>query len=1736
MTLLANSTAIIPVSSQHGFDGSNTIPSIDEGYCIDLENADLSEAGVIRKRPGHCPYHSDFPCKMIYETRLAVGGYSLAYDKINFRSLTVRVTVLNAAGLAFLDSKFGYQTNRVADSKYAIAEILNSLDGGYAGMIEDNEILWDNTTMASTKSWKPIKILSPSIFIIPAGILPAANVSVYAHPGCCLPKLKRITNVEIVSVAPGTNNAYKVYTVEYVHSIGYYWCPVQGKMTFSSKVNGEYVIFIPAVMSSRPDFVKDALYFVAPIISRTSDADVTTAATVYPDSVEAEDRITYSTIAAGTYYVKGIGAEVIPTALESFYQLLEERDKLVTCVDGNLYKEPSTFFTTTQYSITPPSALTGQTLTKSLGVYFITYAGANTVYLVGDKVFIQRQNSDTQAITVYQMLVSAVTTAGVYVTGDAPATVSTGEVLHFTRYTNTITISGSGFPTGMIIYVDGITPYRVSYCDAGVLGFDYPISISSNSLIYVCNPWEVVEAYSTKIRLDQVSGNVTKIKPSTKYSFGAYIGDDKGIVRYDGNIPFNLSLPGPKVIGARSIPGTKGTFPIAVSANNQKIGQPVRAVFTYVFYDVNGMRIETENTVLGDGSITPNAAGDGSDYAELVEYKISYPPLVPAGYQVFVHAYVSTINTEVNVEQDFFLYRIIRIFPNAADVTRDVYSPISVIVGDIPGSALASAPVLSSIGNPILVPPRAKHLATIAGRLLAANLTSFPYVKYKPLRVFDDANRFAAYLYIKVSEDNGTTYKEYYTAPVGMVANGTSQQANTSDVNATTTVLGGTDNNYPATFPGYLVNALEYGNAEVGVGAATVAYTNTANIFKSADYTAPATFTAGTTRVVMRKGSRQVNIKGLPIKFETEVFTVSKPAADIIYNATSYWTDPTFGTDGVPEAIKGTGFAVFENVPAIGGKFLRSNLDGVYISCGTNTANPELVLSFYEDVFPKATWNASIDTKYLVLHGVGTYISVTSTQGDEVLSFDEDLVWYCVFTDTVAIVLSGGGTRTINNYRITPFLVKGAGATASFDAVTIGTVSGGNTLDNRDITIEVFRALNTATAVDSYVAALKDFTIPPDYVTVAKAGIGGAGGIFAVGDYLTFELLNLDRQKLSANFPRLSGVSWVVTASAAGTITVKSISTRAIKPGGISESVVLNALSYVVNTKKMFTVGLTGNVPYLTTYLTAGVGLYGRGSYLLVRGYDNDSVCLELSGPIDEITGIATNKIIIPIPKPWLTTGTATETYAIDYRKITGVMNSCVIRSFPLVYGRYPIPVPRRLSTNSEFYDLALPVYSQNQYISDNTYVQITKRFLHAIRKSTNVPSLSTTENISVGEFVVYSTDGENNFVTVSAVGGPGYWEIQGIDNTTLLPVTVKPVYNTNYTLYGREDNRGSSLIWTDTVSASNAILGSLPTFRKDFYKEINAEDDSEITGMAAFQNAGIITKKNSIWRVTFDESGKIAAQRIQSPTGSVGGNNLPTTISYCYFMNASGVYFTDGSTTEQVFKLNRFFNENVDTSERMLKRCAGYTDAERKIVHLGAPYYSKYVDNTGNVNGQFDYCYNDGVFGWSANIGIPALKFVTANREIFFINAEGGVSKIRNEDSLSRFRDGNGPIDFNLKTRYLDAEELQKYKFLRNVLFAFGDYSTFNAETYYTIDFKSAEYPLEIYNQTGASFYKGTVTQGNTQLLKQLRETIAQRVFTISFRLAESTVDTDFPIYRISVEGWLGNSRLVSQKGGTRT
>ncbi len=136
MTINSNDTITVPVTSYKGIDGSNSIPNIPEGYCIDLENADLSEAGLIKKRSGYVKAYGDLPCKFVYEKTAT----TLAYSTLTNRVLNVTIKPYDATGLAYLDAELGYQSERdlTLTTNLVIVTIVNSSSGG-SQMLEDFE-------------------------------------------------------------------------------------------------------------------------------------------------------------------------------------------------------------------------------------------------------------------------------------------------------------------------------------------------------------------------------------------------------------------------------------------------------------------------------------------------------------------------------------------------------------------------------------------------------------------------------------------------------------------------------------------------------------------------------------------------------------------------------------------------------------------------------------------------------------------------------------------------------------------------------------------------------------------------------------------------------------------------------------------------------------------------------------------------------------------------------------------------------------------------------------------------------------------------------------------------------------------------------------------------------------------------------------------------------------------------------------------------------------------------------------------------------------------------------------------------------------------------------------------------------------------------------------------------------------------------------------------------------------
>lgn len=1785
MTITQNTTAIIPINNQKGIDGSTSIPTIQDGYCINMENVDLSTSMEIKKRRGYAKYCSEFPVRASSDGTHSVGKDKVYPSSPVTRSVKCTVMEYDAAGLAFLDAKLGYQSFRdvTKTSGYSIAYLTEPNVGRY-GMIEDHECY--SITGSGVNTYRPIKVLSNEIMIIRHYAAGSRTLLISETPS--LRNLKKITQITDLG-----SNVLKIFTTEAVSLAAdtfQIFEPLLGLGTITSVVLGEYftVSFSVSTTSIPVSLMK---FYVATFprrVERNTGYEVNT--TTEYINIFNETYVEYSpaAVANQAFYFYGSGFEVFPNALETYFSYADQVDKLVAIHNGRIYDAPYPELRyDVSYNMAYPTAIAvSQILAKNQGRYRITYNLASSTYQVNDIIKLERQNSDTGIKTYFSMVVSAVDATGMYVIADESDTVPTsllvGEVLHWTRYTQSIALSASVIGSDSVILIDGVSVHEVSFSNGTEVLFDTPILISSKSTIQLFDYWTSSHKGTTAATYDlqehfQIhQRGVDSVLGSSKFSYGSYFTDPVlGIQRYDGYSRFSLSMESPVVIGKRSIPGSIGVFPVVTGGNNKKVGDPINTVFTFVHYDNNGFTSESDYSDPSSGYIVPNAALDGGDYLELVEYKIQAPTVFPTKGVLYLNAYVSVVENQTNTNLAYLLYKTVKVYDSneinyvnsATYPTGGVeLSTIIMTVGEIPGSAFKSAPELPALTSPSTVVPKSKYLLSAGNRIVALNTTSFPYFKLEvPTTLFYN-NQFTAFCALTINGDR------FFTAPLGVLLGATYNldRLIKDQTEATLSTITSADNFYPLP-DNYSVFTVDYKNTNIAKNSFSITYGNPCNTFGS---TTSVTYSVDSKRAVLRQCQPILDLKGNGIDLTGSIFDVvpSGISNTIAFKANTAWTNTNL-YNGIPRILGEYGtsmfayFLYFEQVTkTIGGAVypLISTNDNIYVTASTGGSNnPIITLYIQEAGFKTADWGFVAGTmlhdKLITIHGINDIFNFALDVNSAVLSTDSEIVWLSTYIEIYPTSAAASASNAEYKYKLTPYLVTkydAATEVTTLEKVQLGTLAAGST-QGMNTTIEVFQypgvlTISGDTITTAKTMYLTGFSNPSNIVQVDLPIIST---MYEVGNFCTFEI---DRTiSLPTNFPRLQGTSHKVISNTTigGAFSRLVLSCVCPVEFGSSTTITLGATSYLVNTSKLFTVSMVNSLPYFSFYALDKTGAAVTASslnsfnfgFMIVRGREFNTCCMELSGPIKlhvKETNSISDKIRFLVP---YTIGSATtDYYQIDYSKITGVSLSCFVASAT----GYPVPVPRRLTTDSNYADLALPLASVSSQVAEDPFVQVVKRFEmmspyfkatgsdkytsdlkynEAICALSEPPSMSAT-------YVTYAT-GVGNVLNAAGTAFKGY-NLHGVISgnigsaaLTLTPANVDP----------RRDNRGNTIYWTNSIAETNADAAILPAFKYNNQKALNTEDDSDITGAVTFQGGLLIFKKNSVWRMTFNDDDTPSLTRVQSTVGTLSPNSIVANNDVCYFVNDQGIYYTDGTKVYHELRMNRHFNNYVDKSDYKFRRCAGFSDMEAKNINIGLDYYSPYHDKLSTqVEGQAVYCYNDGVLGWSVNSHIPSIKWVISNHNFYFINSTGNVCKVRNENSLTKFRDGEQAIPMNIKTRYLTSEDTYRFKFYRNFLFQFGDTTSFNMEAYYAIDFKTYEHPLEIYPQEKAATFNGIITYGTEKYMKVLRETMAQRVANVSIRLSENTTDTDATVYGIAMEGWLHNTTLVSQKttpgGSTRT
>jgi hypothetical protein len=1718
-------STLIEIDSSRGVDGSNAITQIPEGYCDEMENADITTKGVIKCRKG-------------YQTIIGGQNIGTGYPQPVSR---FTATVVNNA--AFSEAEW---INRGYEDVYGplTAAQITHMTGRYSFVVAASPVFTSRAVVSS----------------VPGSFVDAQYVDYFGGVAC---KLSDYSALVANSAPWGTprENSFPVrilcndtgYTFTTRVESTYRYIRVTSALPIefpiTSEFCGAYILGDSNLVTYIDEFTLDVRFlnslfpanfvitpafylFVTEYGSYGGDPVTNPIMTHYPSS-----------------RIQGLGAFTTPTGEEI----------LTIAKAGKLYAKSENMFgvnlTTATITVgSNPSA----SITAVNGVYSLTMNKADSFgtefYEPQDTIILTDSGGAYKYFTCTSVVIASTTVTLILVPDDAgyPTTInlSVNSPVHFIRNSDSPNAWTSSISTSQVVVFRQTTnPYDTTgktFVFLGISKWKNTRGMDTRYNLYYSNEYLQVGQLESRPDLELnvpiATLNSTAYASHPTGGVFAYTGNRLASSDYAAEI-INLSNLLPPVIQSwRSIPGSKSAIDCPIGADGARADVKLEFLFTYQVRDGLGRVFESGSSTLTDGIFFAKPSVDGAAYTENIEVVFRPPVFNPGSRWVGMRlvAYLRTILTE---DLGYLQYETVIPVPTtytSVDVVR-----VAMTLGKTPISAIVDNPkfVEQQGDKPNTSAPRARLLVEHNGRLVAGDITA-------PARTEIAIADFLS---------NGTPpylqASDFITVPLGLkeISGVVRPPKNSSELTG-----------FPVGYD-FKTTQVKWWDSAVSTTGITIAYTDVSDQFS-------AVF-----RPLLDQGT------GKPIKAAKYIF---RAAGQGNVNFSIPLTKEQYSQDGKDVANSGT-ISANPELQTFGFRS-KSKCTEFLLSGGTcpdidkinmfpmvqiGEVTPEQVsrgdayldyadgsLYYYVKLTPVApsgyapiaqdlVLSPAANTEYplIAIAGPGTLFNLSI--GDTTIkNFDTDMVFFPVPAATAAAKpIVDVGTDKYYKYRLVPVIVN----RKSVDV--LGSTQPTFFIDNSDINKLVAFNSGASTTSDSYgmtiyAAPLKidtgatgrvlvdatDTRVTPPVVfsgfsniaetfTISKSPVGSLLTDVAVNDYICLELDDVDVKALPVESPIKSSSTYRVIATGATSITLyaKASQEQKISLPSFSHTTT-GATSCVVKLKKLFeTTTLGTGSANIQVLIETSVGDYSTASgraFLLVRGDDDSSTSLRLSGHYDfqyQNVNLGT-----PGTRPFyvLTTGANGQRTAFDYSQISGVKHSYIIavQDSGLFNTRGPWPVPVPLAVNSKYLqDLAAPVFG-NVNVPGSIYHTIARR-IASVQGFVSEGSAELGVSVDTGK--------------VYGIGTANRW-----DNSVKGTITASNNNSTStYIPPVRYKNR---LQWTNRILSTQQNSLLIPMFKEGNLQDVYSGDDSEITGLASVQNTLLVTKRGSLFRAIFDDNDVMSLQRIQSPVGAYGMYNLPTTLSYAYFLNPTGVYYTDGNSVQNVFKLSKRFKENVVKSPYLMSKCSGYVDYEKKIMYLGVPYASRFYYQDANAFGQFVYSYNDGVMGWTVNTGIPATCWATYKDQHVFGTNDGRVCvSLSNVEEPRAYSDDGRVIKYALRTRFSDGGDRVRFKFYRSALFQFGTEGDVNFTTYYSTNFNNTEFPFQTYAVEGDS----TTGAGwrADKFLKTLRETVAARVAQIAFTLVANVRYSAAPIYGIFLEGFKTNSRPVDQKntpGNTRT
>lgn len=1730
-----------------GIDGASAVSSIKNGYVLDAINVDLSKPGQVQKRPGYHLHGQRLPvrAKRIEESG---ANHRVLLDVIPKESITLSLyanTSLNQS--ATFDSIF-FRTddsdNTIFATFQSVTEITTDTILSCFGTDGKEHFVQPVAVFNSTgtvkillplyvKNWFGIGTLSDTLSV---------DVAAYRATGYALSSCKEFSilglsliddspsliRIEFQPDAPnpltlGASVLFETAVrqingdgvrglvsevgesyadVLLTDAINYPLGVIEHDYFSMRYINAKHISYHGAVS----DFTMSNWFSINDVCSFTGFASTTPA---IGDSVG---------------FLYGLCLQAGPVnILGKYYNTNDELERTVCGVDGYLFKEVDTYRAIeTLGGLVYSGAQTTVQANTTTNTFTFPLAGADTVYEVGDLVVVQYAEGTTSKLVTAQFTVKTVSASGITVdnNGERSFILRPNMRFRFERTGTVIRIKQPNFPltSGMTVQYmvrSKVTQtYEVVDCayfgSVKTITLDTPITWDSDNAFILGPTFDVVDpttccTYATEPGT-RIETSTVAMERSTVIACGL-----SGIWRFNGEQVINMRIPRVGSGFIRNVPGTAGHLKLDTQEDGSKIGRRYDFVVTYSYQElVDGklLTYESGKNAQSVYSIISESDELNSGLSKVVELQV---PSIPEGIglparDIFINVYRTpsgTQTTEPSAEF-YLLERQVRNDPDMPFVTviagtesEFVFSPTSY---KIYAGSVQTEGDTDDLRSEVIDPPLSSIVSTLENRIMAANGFDHPQIHFICSDVYQVSdNTFAAPFEITLqprqTNELGTTF---FSAPV--------QLTDTSNTN------GGLSN-----IP-YQVGSV------VSYDIKKVTYTDWSHRFNCTG----ATFTNGKQYLVrLGYGKKESLQPGTNDAYYNgwdhigQVFTGTSTATQL--EAQKKWTKKTAAGVVIPPDEQ---FLVWEKI----GEVTDPTMSNGLIIVGNTALDAGGGPTFY---FYSTTISLAAG-QFLIFRGLGTTGQIRNTRTEQ-LSFDRDLVFRV--------------TNSASPYQIEPLIMGNSLYSHFANPNILAAISVSNSsIGVQTPSFSVFRLITTTPYATS------GWMVSP---TTAEIQLTTSPAISpSAGDYVSMD-------GLPSEIPMGTGFAYngsrEVVSFSGDTFVIK-VSPPETAKGDLSQDFTSEAKKgKLVWTRGIVIPSLTHIQVMMNSLVLASPASSGDWIFICMRGEAPDSYCLALTGHFKASRFYNGTSWVSDLGIGGTLTGIEIE-YAgeLDFPSLTGAsFTRILISSRTLSTLRVPVPV---LPIRDGSRDITGTLYSTIDGYTP--YERVVKPIAHAMNSVLWEYGFAywggraigkTDDNTHPGNII--PTNGLKFMPHLFPEDAYKYRYIQTVlTDTRVEPQwvcrfaanrwrvegsTIKDVTDTNSfsvtTAYGYRPSR----LWY--TNSTGTLVGQ--SFRELMFDDIESQDGERISGMSPFQSYSILAKTNSLWRVSFGNSSKMSRVKIPGIVGASAHANMIQTDRGVMFLHETGVYISDGSTTEPIHQIRRPFDEHCSQNNLLFPLTCGFHDMLNKKVYIGVPFSEDRTELTNTIDAQFVFDYTSKTIsldsitrGWSINKGFEATHWLGIYNDVFFSDVYGDVYRIRTERGATRWRDGQKAIAMTLKTRFILADAAVDGRFIKSLIFQFGKETAVNMDVSMSWDYFNSYDAKVTYNIPIEGFGTmpfGTGSWGADKFVETIRKTPEHlRLYRFGLKFEDTTLDSSGAINNITVQSEQISTQKIEQKG----